>query len=272
MRTVKIGLLLAILAAIAATATVLHSQNSNSSTSVNQQDVDEGSVPIADYAASLPSDLKERTKRVKRNKRYNMDFKFEGGRGDARKFMLTEARESSYGSFPTHAPAEPAIPAASSVAIVIGEITNEQAYLSEDKTSIYSEFNVNVSEVLKNTDSNSLIVGAEIAVSRGGGAVRFPSGKVIRRLFEGKPMPQIGQKYVFFLNYNKEGQDYPIITAYEIRNGKIVPLDGLLKNGKVVEQLVAHQSYRGASEAEFLSEIQAAISTTTDVFEERRQQ
>jgi hypothetical protein len=38
-------------------------------------------------------------------------------------------------------------------------------------------------------------------------------------------MPRIGRHYVLFLKYDDQGQDYHIITAYELRNKRVLPLD-----------------------------------------------
>jgi hypothetical protein len=226
-----------------------------------------GQLPIADYNGVLPTNLHERKIREKRNKLRNIKLGAETGVFDAKRFMITEQRDSSYGGFPTHASPEPAIPAATSTTIVIGEITNSQAFLSEDKVSIYSEFDVKVDEILKNESAESLEVGNKIAVSRGGGAVRMPSGRIIQHLFGGKPMPYIGKKYVFFLKYNAETEEYPLVTAYQIRDGQIFPLDGIDINWTPVYELASHQTYKGSSEAEFINQVQKAIKAKTDVFE-----
>lgn len=254
-------LLLALLIVVLTTTlAVLHGQYLNGSISHMQRDVDEGEVPVADYTAPLPSNPQERAKRLARGRRHNM--KTQSGE-DAKRFMITEDRESSYGGFPTHAPAESALPVAQSDAVVIGEVTDARAFLSEDKTAIYSEFAVNVSEVLKNNSPLTFNSGESITAERGGGAVRFPSGKVIRNLFDGKPMPRVGRRYVLFLKYSEEGRDFSIITGYELRAGRVIPLDGLFKNGNVVPQLVAHQSYRGADEITFLNQIREAVHAST---------
>jgi hypothetical protein len=44
---------------------------------------------------------------------------------------------------------EQALPTHISNAVVIGEVTDAKAYLSEDRTSVYSEFTIRVGEVLK---------------------------------------------------------------------------------------------------------------------------
>lgn len=100
----------------------------------------------------------------------------------------------------------------------------------------------------------------------------MPSGKIIKEIFDGKPMPQTGSKYVLFLKYETEGGDYPLITAYELRSNKIVPLDGLNRHGAVIYQLTSHQSYTGMSETDFLHLVQLAVSTSQDLFEKKEGQ
>ena len=38
-------------------------------------------------------------------------------------------------------------------------------------------------------------------------------------------MPHLAGTYLFFLKYNEEGQDYSIITAYGLLDGRVLPLD-----------------------------------------------
>jgi hypothetical protein len=112
-----------------------------------RQELNVGQLPVGDYNALPPTNPRERLLREKRNKLRNIKLGADTGVFDPKKFMITEQRESGYGGFSTHALSEPAIPAASSTTILIGEITNSQAFLSEDKVSIYSEFYINISEI-----------------------------------------------------------------------------------------------------------------------------
>jgi hypothetical protein len=254
---------------VTATAiTITHSQQNQSSASLKKTINDED-VPITNFSKPLPTDVKEKDKRRQKSERRNLELGAKTGVFDPKQFALTEERRSGYGGFETHAPVEPAIPAAKSDAIITGEVTQAEAFLSEDKVSIYSEFTVNVKSILKNPASENISIGDSIIVSRGGGGVRFPSGKIIKKLFEGKPMPRVGSKYVLFLKYENEGNDYPLITAYELNNGKVVPLDGLDRDGKVIHQLTSHQSYKGLSETDFLNLVQLAISASQDLFERK---
>jgi hypothetical protein len=213
---------------------------------------------VADYAAPEPADPQKRELRRTRNKRYNM--RPENGVDPAR-FRVTEERESSFGAPPSHAPVEPALPAAQSDVVLTGEITDAQAHLSDDKTSVYSEFTVLVEDVLKNSSPAPISPGSPISALRAGGGVRFPSGKVIRYGQHGKPLPRAGRRYVFFLKDNGDGGlDFTIITAYELRDGRVFPLDGVNLVGAVEPAYAAYQQHKGAAEASFLGEVRDAIA------------
>lgn len=249
--------LLLVVTAITATSG-LRGQNQNNSPSSALEKAKEDFYTITDYTAPEPADPQKRELRRARNKRYNM--RPEKG-VDPKLFRITEERESSFGMPPSHAPVEPAIPVAQSDVLIVGEVADAQAYLTEDKTGIYSEFAVRVDEVLKNSATTPLIPGNSISAMRGGGAVRFPSGKVIRKGQSYKPLPRAGRQYVFFLKYNNDGgQDFKIITAYELKGDRVFPLDGEPLQGIVLEPYAAYQKYRDADQATFLNEVREAIN------------
>lgn len=249
--------LLLIVTAIGAAAG-LRGQKQNDSTSPALEKLKEDFYTITEYAAPEPAEPQKRELRRARNKRYNM--RPENG-VDPKRFRITEERESSFGGPPSHAPLEPALPVAQSDAVIIGEVADAQAYLTEDKTGIYSEFVVRVDEVLKNSATTPLVSDSTISVMRGGGAVRFPSGKVIRRGQNYKPLPRVGRRYVFFLKYNNDGgQDFKIITAYALRGSRVFALDGEPLQGIVLEPYAAYQKYRDADQATFLNEVREAIN------------
>lgn len=63
---------------------------------------------------------------------------------DPSRFVLTEKSQSSFELPESHAPAETSLPAIESDAVVIGEVTDAHAYLSNDRTSVYSEFELRI--------------------------------------------------------------------------------------------------------------------------------
>lgn len=118
----------------------------------------------------------------------------------------------------------PSIPTKQSDAVIVGEINDAHAYLSNDKTGVYSEFTIQVEQVLKAPVS---VNPTSVVVERVGGAVRFPSGRVIRYEVYNQGMPRIGGRYLLFLRYNSDGDDFSVLTGYELRNGRVVPLDNV---------------------------------------------
>ena len=257
-------LLFALLVTLGITVSVTlrgHSQNQNKTASPNQDNLKKAAedfYTITDYDSPEPADPQKRALRQARGKRYGVPAQ----KGvDPKRFMITEKKGDFLGGPSSHAPAEPAIPIVQSDAVIIGEITGAQAFLSEDKTAIYSEFKVRIEEVLKDGSPASLTHDSEIVAERSGGAVRFASGKITRVGFEGKPLPRIGRKYLLFLKYSAEGQDFILITAYELRAGQVYPLDGLTLEGKALWPYEAYQKYKGADEASFLNEVRQAIAT-----------
>ncbi|HEX8707047.1 MAG TPA: hypothetical protein VF723_02195, partial [Pyrinomonadaceae bacterium] len=125
--------LLSLLLIVSASTTIsiIHSQQTQDTAS-RKSTTDDEDVPITDFNKPLPTDPKERDKRQQRSRRGNIKLGPETGVFDPKRFMLTEERESSYGGFRTHAPPEPAIPAATSDAVITGEITKAEAFLTED--------------------------------------------------------------------------------------------------------------------------------------------
>lgn len=148
-----------------------------------------------------------------------------------------------------------ALPIPESTTIVVGTVLDGTAYLSNDRSGIYSEFAVRIEQNLKDINPITVNPGETITAERMGGAVRFPSGKVQRYRISRQGMPQVNERYVFFLKCN--GEDYDIITGYQLKDGKVIPLDGGDTSGG--ENGLQFGKYYGTAEDSFLSELQEAI-------------
>lgn len=140
----------------------------------------------------------------------------------------------------------PALPTAQSDAIVLGEVLDAKAFLSNDKTGAYSEFTVKAGEVLKN---NGSLKGGRLTIERQGAKVELPSGRIFDVEVIGQRMPQVGHRYILFLTYNKETRDYFILTGYEIAGEKVSPLDTIHK----------FAVYENVDAKDFLSDLKSAI-------------
>lgn len=120
------------------------------------------------------------------------------------------------------------MPFGQSDAVVVGTVRDGQAYLSNDKRDIYTEFNIGVQEVIKTPNAPYLRAGDTIVIERNGGAIRLSSGKVLIRGAKDYSMPLIGKRYLLFLRYNGAGtEDYHLVTGYQLEGVHVYRLDDL---------------------------------------------
>jgi hypothetical protein len=141
----------------------------------------------------------------------------------------------------------PGIPSQSSDAIVVGTVLHYQAYLTDTKNQVYSEFTIQVEKQLKTTDGSTL--GPMITVERWGGGVKMSDGRVLRYKKVHARMPRLEKRYVFLLKYLKDGLDFDLVTAYEIKDGQIHPLDSFRE----------YAEYEGWTENAFLKAVSESI-------------
>src|SRR5262252_4697773 len=203
-----------------------------------QQEID-ARVPVTDYDAPQSTNAEENAKRWKKNKHYD-----DGG------MVMKNPGEGTASTLESHAFfALPALPTAQSDAILTADVLKSEAHLSNDKTGVYSEFNVQVNEVLKNTGP-TLSQGSLIVLSRRGGKVRYASGRVFQYEIMFQYMPAVGGRYVFFLKAIPDTDDYEFLTGYEIESGHVQPLDG----GPQFD------AFRGKEVTRFINTVRDAIS------------
>lgn len=150
----------------------------------------------------------------------------------------------------------PALPVAKSAAVILGEITQAQAQLSEDETNIYSAFTIQIANILKNDDNFSLGVGKPIVVDRSGGRLRLPSGKIIVSQTDKQDLPRIGRRYVLFLTREEGDEDFHILTGYELREGKVFSLDKLRPGHPIA-------AYTGTSESSFFTDLNQVLANSS---------
>lgn len=153
----------------------------------------------------------------------------------------------------------PALPVIDSDAVVAGEVTDARAYLSNDKGGVYSELVIRVDEVFKPGGQPPVTVGQVVAGERHGGRVKFPTGEVGKFSIDSRGMPRQGRKYLLFLRRNAEGESYMILTAYELLEGKVYPVDGSVAAvGK--NRVWPFDTYKGADRTRLIGDLQKEIA------------
>ncbi len=228
---------------------------------ITKETLDErvGRLPVTDFVVYEAPDTEKKLLRRARNARHDSS----AGPDGIKRSVLNDRMEPVLLDLPlSDQREEPALPASNSDVVVIGSVADVKAYLSNDRTNVYSEVTLGIEEVLKKDPRYTLIPGLALAAERPGGAVRFPSGKILRRGDLGRNIPQAGQRYVLFLKYNEDGEDFSIVTGYELVANQVLPLDGTdnLEKGGRFPQFRAYERYRGAEASAFLNNVRAVIN------------
>jgi hypothetical protein len=207
----------------------------------NAEQVNTTKFPIADLHAPLPIDPSERARRQAKGKKYNNKH--------APKLEQVDGVYVVNESLPTLS----ALPIENSSAVILGEIKDAKAYLSEDGTAVYSEFIVNIQSVLKDS-GEGLSVGSLTEAQRYGGRLRLPSGKIVTASVDHQDMPRVGGKYVLFLTGN-EAEGFSILSGYELRGGKVHPLDSIRPTHPMAQ-------YKGRDESTLLNDLFSVLSNS----------
>jgi hypothetical protein len=173
------------------------------------------SGPVTEYNRAQP--ISSDALRFKRGERYNVPEPGVSELGESSEPILLDLA-------PTHFSRDP-LPFYRSDTVVTGTVTAGQAYLTNDKRAIYSEFEVTLIDSIKKPNNLSLAPGDPIFIERKGGRIRLNSGKILVRGDETRSMPQIGKKYLFFLIHNPGTEDHSLITAYELGLAGVYRLD-----------------------------------------------
>lgn len=208
------------------------------------------SFAVVDFDRPEPADKNLRENRQAKSKRYD---KSSGQKIEEPPFSLEVKRSSDW------ADGLSGIPIAESDTVVIAFVNDAVAHLSADKTAVYSEFNCRIEDVLK-AEGPTIALGNALVIQRFGGIVRFRSGKTIAYETAGQGMPLPGRRYVFFLKAVKESGDFRIITAYDVTDSLVAPLDGSIVDEST--RSYSFDGYRNYEVSKFLGRIREMLSGT----------
>jgi hypothetical protein len=222
--------------------TALASRQADNKQKARQKDPDFSRFPITDFQAPEPLDPKLKADRAAKGRKYNNKH-------------MAQISDDTHQIF-SNADWDvrlPALPVERSAAIVIGTVKSAHAYLTPDKTGIYSEFQIAVDAVIKNDPNNPIETDATITVERNGGKVRMPSGKIVLSWVNHQNMPRVEGRYVFFLTHNFETlndtpKDFYLLTGYELRDGLVHLMDDTQPGHPITR-------YEGTTETTLLTDL-----------------
>lgn len=99
--------------------------------------------------------------------------------------------------------------------VLLGVVRTASAHLSNDKSCVYSEYDIHIDEVLKNESGRTLSSGDRVTVEREGGEVRYPNGAIVQYLFPGQGVLSIGGRYLLFVNEHENKVNRELWTGYK---------------------------------------------------------
>lgn len=193
--------------------------------------------PKVDYDSPEPSDPAERSKRKNKGKHFD-------------KGPISKKPTPYSSSLNNHWDASlPPLPVEQTSAVVIASTLSREAFLSNDKTGIYTELSIRIEDVLKG-NPDLLQKDRVIDINRVGGVVRYSSGEESLFYIEGQEPPSVGKRYLFFLKGMPDSIDFQIITGYELSPSGVKALD---LPGQFAQ-------FNGLDESTFLSTVRDAIA------------
>ncbi|HJQ33285.1 MAG TPA: hypothetical protein VJ866_13945 [Pyrinomonadaceae bacterium] len=210
----------------------------------SEKEIDEASTPVVDFDSGAAAPDRD-SPRGRKNARYNR-----AGFVVADPTNLGEVRMSSDPRVP---PSD--MPVDASDLVVEGRVLSAEAFLSDDKSAVYSEFTIRVSRGLKSAPELTTAAGDTVIAERLGGRVRYPSGKIVRYRVAGEGSPTKGGEYLFFLKRAAEG-NYAIVTAYGMRGNTVFALDGarIMLRGETI-----FDRHNGKDRSAFIEEVNRAV-------------
>ena len=120
----------------------------------------------------------------------------------------------------------PELPVGMCDTILLGTVSKVQPDLSEDGTQIYTEFSVHVETVVKNLNHLQLDLGRVVSAYEIGGALRLPTGRVLRMEIHGlAPLLEVAHRYALFVLYDPRGGWFRLLKPWEFRERIAVPMD-----------------------------------------------
>ena len=198
-------------------------------------------IPIP--LAAEEADLQKRLERQEKNRR------FYNPRGDD---LMAQGEGEIFGRT-SYAEPSSAIPVTESDFIILGRVLKAQPYFAEANTSIYSEFEVAIEEIIAESTNRGTRRNGPVMVTREGGAIKMPDERIIQFTVSGiGALPERDKRYLFFLKPAcSQCLDFSIVVGYELDRNTLIPIDRIKDSA----------TYEGMSESDFVSAVKKAVKS-----------
>jgi len=111
--------------------------------------------------------------------------------------------------------------------VAVGSVNKIRSYLSNDQTTLYTEFSLKVSQVVMNRSSKSVLAGDSVDVERPGGVLKLPSGKILTRASRFETMPRPKYSYAMLLKYIRSADAYTLVSGFELAGNQVYILESI---------------------------------------------
>ncbi|MCC7235161.1 MAG: hypothetical protein IT163_07650 [Bryobacterales bacterium] len=150
----------------------------------------------------------------------------------------------------------PELPIQEADTVVVGTVTDVQPFLSEDRKGIYTEYKVNVTEVLKISAPTVVRPGLSMTLARAGGAAQLLDGHEVKHRITNDVVPTNRKEYLLFLIYEPTLETFDYIKLWLIEDGALRPVcpDDIGRRHSGTSQ------YAGISKVEVLRLIKAKLN------------
>ncbi len=115
----------------------------------------------------------------------------------------------------------PAFPFGKDPVVVLGKIVDRQSDLSQDRTTVYTLYKVMIEQMLVCPAACvAAPISNTITLVMEGGAVKLPTGRVLRTVVSGAYHPIPGNRYVIFLHPRRDLDAFGVSKLWLIQDGR----------------------------------------------------
>ncbi|HEX8000511.1 MAG TPA: hypothetical protein VF528_19165 [Pyrinomonadaceae bacterium] len=140
-------------------------------------------------------------------------------------------------------------------AVVIGKVQGKVSQIIEEGTFIFTDYELTVSEILKDDDAAPIEVNANITYTSPGGAIEL-NGRTIRAVDQRREPLQIGERYLLYLKRIPEMSTYKGFS--NSRDGDSFQIkDGIITQAS--NRLLPLGTKRTTTADYFMAEVRAAL-------------